>query len=220
MVQFDDDDATVRVKANKYGEVPTPPYVKQQLTISNEQLTKQYQTVYAKSEGSVAAPTAGFHFTEELIEILKNHGVQFAEVTLHVGLGTFLPVKTEKIEEHKMHAEWVELSDKNVQLINAAKADGRRVIAVGTTTVRTLEGIYKKFGDLQAYIGDINIFITPGFEFKVVDAMITNFHLPESTLLMLVSAFVGDRQFILDCYKKAVEAKYRFYSFGDAMLVI
>ncbi len=220
LVQFKDDDMTVRAKANKYGEVPTPPYIKEMSGKAiGLNLDERYQTVYAKEEGSVAAPTAGFHFTPELIEQLKNQGVEFAEVTLHVGLGTFLPVKTEKVEEHKMHPEWVELTDKNAQLINTAKAQGRRVVVVGTTAVRSLEGIFAKRGRLEAFSGDINIFITPGFEFKVVDALITNFHLPESTLIMLVSAFVGSREFTLECYQKAVEAKYRFYSFGDAMFI-
>lgn len=216
LMQFADDDVTVRTKANKYGEVPTPPYISAQI---EENLDQKYQTVYALHEGSVAAPTAGFHFTPELIEKLEKKGVQFAEVTLHVGLGTFLPVKTENVEDHKMHSEWVELTAKNVDLINTAKAEGRRVIAVGTTTVRTLEGVVKTFNGLKPYAGDINIFITPGFEFKIVDALITNFHLPKSTLLMLVSAFVGDTQFVLDCYKKAIKSEYRFYSFGDAMLI-
>jgi S-adenosylmethionine:tRNA ribosyltransferase-isomerase len=244
LVQFQDEDMIVREKANKYGEVPLPPYVEK-----SESKANNYQTVYAKTEGSVAAPTAGFHFTPELIEKLKNRGVGFAEVTLHVGLGTFLPVKSEKVEEHQMHSEWVELNDKNAEIINRAKQEGRRVVAVGTTTVRTLEGIFRlqqsDFGLqssgaevrklksevlLQPFCGDLNIFITPGFEFKVIDALITNFHLPKSTLIMLVSAFVGDRlvgysrsngrEFTLECYKKAVEEKYRFYSFGDAMLII
>ncbi|MDO8509950.1 MAG: tRNA preQ1(34) S-adenosylmethionine ribosyltransferase-isomerase QueA [bacterium] len=219
LLQFQDEDAVVRAKANKYGSVPTPPYVKEAEKNLGGVLSERYQTVYAKEEGSVAAPTAGFHFTPELIEKLKQKGVEFAEVTLHVGLGTFLPVKTDVVEEHRMHAEWVELSDKNAQLINMAKAEGRRVVVVGTTTVRTLEGIFKLKNKLEAYTGDINIFITPGFEFKVVDAMITNFHLPESTLIMLVSAFTGDREFLLSCYQKAVEAKYRFFSFGDAMFI-
>lgn len=219
LVQFPDDDLTVRTKANKYGMVPTPPYIKER-SIEDEELSRRYQTVYAKTEGSVAAPTAGFHFTPELIEKLKEQKVEFAEVTLHVGLGTFLPVKSEHVEDHRMHAEWVEITDRNARLINNAKAEGRRVVVVGTTTVRTLEGVYKKLGKLEAYNGDINIFIAPGFEFNVTDALITNFHLPESTLIMLVSAFVGDRKFLLDCYQKAVEAKYRFYSFGDAMFVI
>jgi len=257
LVQFEDSADVVRSKANKYGQVPVPPYISQKSKVksqkSDSELVTDYQTVYAKYEGSVAAPTAGFHFTDELIEKLKNKGVEFAEVTLHVGLGTFLPVKSENVEEHKMHSEWVELSQENADKINCAKREGRRVVAVGTTTVRTLEGIVlrslpfrgggqggglvqklnsgvsedptpnptpMKGGEfLCPYKGDINIFITPGFEFKVVDAMITNFHLPKSTLLMLVSAFVNDRGFVLDCYKKAVEEKYRFYSFGDAMFI-
>jgi S-adenosylmethionine:tRNA ribosyltransferase-isomerase len=239
LVQFADDDMIVREKANKYGEVPLPPYVEK--SESSEQTSKEnnYQTVYAKHEGSVAAPTAGFHFTSELIEKLKTKGVEFAEVTLHVGLGTFLPVKSDKVEEHQMHSEWVELTDKNADIINRAKAEGRRVVAVGTTTVRTLEGIAQLqskvksqkskesplergrgvFKSIQPYSGDLNIFITPGFEFKIIDALITNFHLPKSTLIMLVSAFVENREFTLECYKKAVKEKYRFYSFGDAMLI-
>jgi S-adenosylmethionine:tRNA ribosyltransferase-isomerase len=220
LIEFSEDDMLVRAKANKYGEVPTPPYVE---TSSS---SERYQTVYAKEEGSVAAPTAGFHFTPELIAKLKDKGVEFAEVTLHVGLGTFLPVKTDSLEEHHMHSEWVELTSKNTDLINTAKAEGRRVVAVGTTTVRALEGIALKFAGqtnsepiLRTYTGDINIFIYPGFKFKVVDALITNFHLPKSTLLMLVSAFAGDREFVLECYQKAVEEKYRFFSFGDAMFI-
>ena len=218
LVQFNMDDMSVRAKANEYGEVPTPPYIK---TAESNQLIKRYQTVYARHEGSVAAPTAGFHFTAELIERLRQKGVEFAEVTLHVGLGTFMPVKTQEIEAHKMHNEWVELTDKNAHLINQAKSEGRRVVAVGTTTVRTLEGLVKKFGQaqLEPFKGDINLFITPGFKFKIVDALITNFHLPQSTLLMLVCAFVQDTDFMLSCYKEAVDKKYRFFSFGDAMLI-
>ncbi len=160
---------------------------------------------------------------------MENKGVEFAEVTLHVGLGTFLPVKTENVEEHKMHGEWVELTSKNADKINIAKSDGRRVVVVGTTTVRTLEGLFALQHDniatlqhgqfLRAYSGEINIFITPGFEFKITDALITNFHLPKSTLLMLVSAFAGNREFVLECYEEAVKEKYRFYSFGDSMLI-
>ncbi|MFA5128165.1 MAG: tRNA preQ1(34) S-adenosylmethionine ribosyltransferase-isomerase QueA [Patescibacteria group bacterium] len=237
LVQFEDDDMIVREKANRYGEVPTPPYIhpvkspqsgvaaqggqfnRVKKLGDNERLVLDYQTVYAKNEGSVAAPTAGFHFTPELIEKLKSRGVEFAEVTLHVGLGTFQPVKEEKLEQHKMHEEWVELTDKNAGLINQAKSEGRRVVAVGTTTTRALEAIADDQGFVRPFSGDINIFIYPGYKFKIIDALITNFHLPKSTLLMLVSAFVDDRKFILDCYGEAVENKYRFFSFGDAMLI-
>lgn len=235
LVQFDEDENIVIEKANKYGKIPVPPYVKEQ-----PKKFEDYQTIYSKNVGSVAAPTAGFHFTPELIFKLKEKGVDFAEVTLHVGLGTFLPVKTENIEDHKIHSEFVELDAENAEKINKAKAEGRRIIAVGTTTVRTLEGIASlasyKDEKFEEYRGDINIFITLGFKFKVVDAMITNFHLPKSTLLMLVSAFVAhkfydskpenfakslddSRKFTLDCYKEAVENDYRFYSFGDAMII-
>lgn len=218
LLQFKEDDMGVRAKANMYGEVPIPPYIGQSTT-DDKQLKINYQTVYAKHEGSVAAPTAGFHFTPELIEILEKKGVQFAEVTLHVGLGTFLPVKSENVEEHVMHSEYAELTDKNSALIEQAKAEGRRVVAVGTTTVRTLEGIHQKFGKIQPFSGDLNLFILPGFKFNVIDALITNFHLPKSTLLMLVSAFAEDKEYVLACYDEAVKNKYRFYSFGDAMMV-
>ena len=233
LVQFPFAEAVVREKANQYGHIPVPPYVKDE-----PHEIESYQTVYAKHEGSVAAPTAGFHFTPELIEKLKEKGVEFAEVTLHVGLGTFLPVKTERIDDHTMHSEWVELTEGNVEKINAAKKAGKRVIAVGTTTVRTLEGIASfrqsaiskqqngsEVGSRQLkaeccpYRGDINLFIKSGFDFKIIDALITNFHLPKSTLLMLVAAFAGDRKFILECYREAVEEKYCFFSFGDAMFI-
>lgn len=225
LVQFEGDEKWVREKANQYGQVPLPPYVKDE-----KHELETYQTIYARNEGSVAAPTAGFHFTPMLIQKLKDTGVEFAEITLHVGLGTFLPVKTERIEDHTMHSEWVELDDENAEKINRAKIEGRRVIAVGTTTVRTLEGIAQlsphlnpplgRGGDIIApYQGDINIFIKHGFEFKIVDALITNFHLPKSTLLILVSAFIGDRMFVLNCYQKAIDEGYRFYSFGDAMFI-
>ncbi len=210
----------VRESANKYGHIPIPPYVKDE-----PHEIEAYQTVYSKHEGSVAAPTAGFHFTPELIERLKIKGVEFAEVTLHVGLGTFLPVKSERIEDHTMHSEWVEITEENAEKINKAKSEGRRVIAVGTTTVRTLEAVARLDRDknihhfIHPYRGEVNIFITPGFEFKIIDALITNFHLPKSTLLMLVSALAKDREFMLSCYKKAVEEKYRFFSFGDAMFI-
>ncbi|MEK7213332.1 MAG: tRNA preQ1(34) S-adenosylmethionine ribosyltransferase-isomerase QueA [Patescibacteria group bacterium] len=229
LVQFNENDLSVRAKANKYGEVPTPPYIKKYPSLypstnrggarGGVDLEQAYQTIYAKHEGSVAAPTAGFHFTPSLIKKLTNMGVGFAEVTLHVGLGTFLPVKTQQVEEHHMHSEWTEISSKNADLINEAKAAGRRIVAVGTTTVRALEGVAEK-GQVRAYSDDLNLFILPGFKFKIVDALITNFHLPESTLLMLVAAFMGDREFALKCYEEAVKEKYRFYSFGDAMLII
>lgn len=235
LVQFPFDQKIVREKANKYGSVPLPPYVKDE-----RHELEAYQTAYAKHEGSVAAPTAGFHFTPDIIEQLRQKGVEFAEVTLHVGLGTFLPVKSERVEDHTMHSEWVEVSEETVEKIHRAKQEGRRVIAVGTTTVRTLEGVAlltkhlehsvsvsndstnlvrDTCDALRAYTGDINIFIKPGFEFQIVDAMITNFHLPKSTLLMLVSAFMKDRNFALSCYTTAVEEQYRFYSFGDAMFI-
>lgn len=221
LVQFPDNEDTVREKANKYGDVPLPPYVKDE----KHQL-QSYQTVYAddKKEGSVAAPTAGFHFTEDIIEKLKKKGVGFAHVTLHVGLGTFLPVKAERIEDHVMHSEWVELEKEQAAIINQAKKDGKRIIAVGTTTVRSLEGIvqlidYKVDGELNPFEGDIDIFINPGFTFKVIDGLITNFHLPKSTLLMLIAAFIGDKDWTLDIYNKAVEEKYRFFSFGDSMFI-
>src|SRR3989339_2227343 len=198
----------VRQKANQYGHVPVPPYVKDephQLDI--------YQTVYARAEGSVAAPTAGFHFTPDLIEKIKKRGVQLAEITLHVGLGTFLPVKAERVDDHVMHSEYVELTAVNAELINQAKKDGRRIIAVGTTTVRTLEGLAQQAGfhdqRLEPYQGEINIFIRPGFSFQIIDGLITNFHLPRSTLLMLVAAFAGDTKFVLDCYEEAKAKNYR-----------
>ncbi|PIZ94718.1 MAG: tRNA preQ1(34) S-adenosylmethionine ribosyltransferase-isomerase QueA [Candidatus Magasanikbacteria bacterium CG_4_10_14_0_2_um_filter_37_12] len=229
LVQFSDDENIVRQKANQYGHIPIPPYVKDE-----PHELEIYQTIYANKdkEGSVAAPTAGFHFTDQVVEKLKAKGVEFADVTLHVGLGTFLPVKSERIEDHTMHSEWIEVLEETVEKINLAKSEGRRVTAVGTTTVRTLEGVacfgsepavYKLSGrrqhKLRSYKGDINIFIKPGFEFQIVDAMITNFHLPKSTLLMLASAFAGNREFMLECYKSAVDNNYRFYSFGDGMFI-
>lgn len=215
LVQFEDNEEVVRAKANRVGSVPLPPYVKDE-----KHELEEYQNVYAKTEGSVAAPTAGFHFTTDLIRKMQQNGVEFASISLHVGLGTFLPMKTERINDHVMHSEWVCMSDETARRINEAKANGRRVIAVGTTTVRTLEGIAELYGGvLKSYTGDINTFITPGFTFRIVDALITNFHLPKSTLLMLVAAFVGDTQRTLDLYQEAIAQQYRFYSFGDAMFV-
>lgn len=200
-------------RCNAEGEVPTPPYVS-----SNASTLDRYQTVYAKTVGSVAAPTAGLHFTPELIEQARSKGVQIEEVTLHVGIGTFRPVQADNIEDHTMHSEWVDIDTATADRINAAKSEGRRIIAVGTTTVRSLEGIAAIRGRLEAYSDELNIFITPGFEFKIVDAMITNFHLPKSTLLMLISAFAG-REHVLAAYQAAIEHRYRFFSFGDVMFI-
>lgn len=218
LLEFPDTPDGVRTKANTHGQIPLPGY------IENDHVDlDMYQTVFAKDdkEGSVAAPTAAFHFTEELLASIRAKGVEIVEVTLHVGLGTFLPVKTDQIEDHEMHSEWVEVSSDAAEVINAAKARGNRVIAVGTTSTRTLEGIanFHESSRVAAYTGDVNLFITPGFEFKVVDALITNFHLPQTTLLMLVSAFAGNIDFMLQCYQEAVDQNYRFYSFGDAMFI-
>jgi S-adenosylmethionine:tRNA ribosyltransferase-isomerase len=199
--------------ADRYGSIPLPPYIK------HPTHPEAYQTSYAKIVGSVAAPTAGFHLTPMLLETIRTKGVTLCEITLHVGLGTFKPIKTKTIEEHKMHSEWVSISKRSAMLINTAKNQRRRVIAVGTTTVRTLEGVAaKNGGHLKAYEGDIDIFITPGFHFNIIDGLLTNFHLPKSTLLILVSAFAG-RTKILHSYREAIQKKYRFYSFGDAMFI-
>jgi S-adenosylmethionine:tRNA ribosyltransferase-isomerase len=199
--------------ADAHGSVPVPPYVEKV-----PEKPDDYQTVYAKDVGSVAAPTAGFHFTPELIGSLRSKGVQFEFVTLHVGIGTFRPVKAATIEEHEMHAEFVAIDQGAAERINAAKREGRRIIAVGTTTVRALEGFARHSGVLEAGSHDVNLFITPGFDFKVVDGLITNFHLPKSTLIVLVSAFAG-RENVLRAYEEAVRLGYRFFSFGDAMFI-
>ncbi|HBE79813.1 MAG TPA: tRNA preQ1(34) S-adenosylmethionine ribosyltransferase-isomerase QueA [Firmicutes bacterium] len=197
----------------KAGETPLPPY------IHNKQVDpERYQTIYARYEGSVAAPTAGLHFTGGLLEQLKAKGVNLGFLTLHVGLGTFRPVKTEIVEEHPMHAEYFTLPADLVDLIAATHQAGKRVIAVGTTVVRVLESQAQENGGLKAGTGETAIFIYPGYRFKVIDGLITNFHLPKSTLLMLVSAFAG-REFIAECYKHAVADQYRFFSFGDAMFI-
>lgn len=192
------------------GSMPLPPYIKEKLQDKN-----RYQTVYAKTDGSAAAPTAGLHFTPELLAKIKDMGVEVVEVLLHVGLGTFRPVKEEIITDHKMHSEYFEVSEQAAEVINKAKAEGRRVIAVGTTSVRTLESATGEDGIIKAGHGDTCIFIYPPYKFKCVDALITNFHLPESTLVMLVAALVG-REKVLEVYKTAVDNKYRFFSFGDA----
>ncbi len=198
---------------DKLGEMPLPPYIKEKLEDKN-----RYQTVYAKNEGSAAAPTAGLHFTPELLSELEKKGVNIAKLTLHVGLGTFRPVKTEDINDHKMHSEFYMIDDENADIINSARANGGKIIAVGTTSTRTLESVADESGYIKAQSGWTDIFIYPGYKFKIIDALITNFHLPESTLIMLVSALAG-RENVLNAYKCAVENKYRFFSFGDAMYI-
>ncbi len=199
--------------ANTYGEIPVPPYIKKIPTDGS------YQTVYASQVGSVAAPTAGFHLTDSILQQIKEKGIQIIEITLHVGIGTFMPIKTETLESHVMHSEWVHISKQTAEQINSAKKNKRRIVAVGTTTVRSLEGVAAVHdGILSEFSGDVNIFITPGYAFSIVDAMLTNFHLPKSTLIVLVSAFAGTT-LIKNAYQKAIDANYRFYSFGDAMFI-
>ena len=198
---------------DKIGLMPLPPYIHEELKEKD-----RYQTVYAKYQGSAAAPTAGLHFTEELLEKIKAKGVEIANVTLHVGIGTFRPVKVEKIEEHHMHSEHYYIKKEDAEKINNAKKNGGRIISVGTTSCRVLESIANENGLVQETEGDTSIFIYPGYKFKCIDALITNFHLPESTLLMLVSALAG-KDYIMEAYKEAVEKKYRFFSFGDAMFI-
>ena len=199
---------------HRIGMMPLPPYITAQL-----QDNDRYQTVYAREEGSAAAPTAGLHFTPELLEKVRAKGVAIAPVMLHVGLGTFRPVKADRVDEHVMHTEFISVSKESADLINARRAAGGRIIAVGTTSCRTLESVTDEQGIVHPVTGDTGIFIYPGYRFKAVDALITNFHLPESTLLMLVSAFYN-RDAMLAAYKTAVEEKYRFFSFGDAMLIL
>ncbi len=196
------------------GEMPLPPYIKKKLEDKN-----RYQTVYSKIEGSAAAPTAGLHFTDELLEKLRAKGIKTAFVTLHVGLGTFRPVSVDKIEDHKMHTEFYQVSKETADIINETRKNGGRIICVGTTSVRTLESSSADDGTVLAGSGDTSIFIYPGYKFKTVDSLITNFHLPESTLLMLISALY-DRDSIMKAYDEAINEKYRFFSFGDAMLII
>ncbi len=198
---------------DQLGQMPLPPYITHQLEDKN-----RYQTVYAKYDGSAAAPTAGLHFTPELLQKVRDMGVSIAEVTLHVGLGTFRPVKVDNILEHHMHSEFYMIDQKAADMINATKAAGHRVISVGTTSTRTLESAADEKGMLKETSGWTEIFIYPGYQFKVIDGLITNFHLPESTLVMLVSALAG-REHVLAAYQKAVEEKYRFFSFGDAMFI-
>ena len=199
---------------DRLGEMPLPPYITHKLKDKN-----RYQTVYAKHEGSAAAPTAGLHFTEELLEEIQSMGVRIAHVTLHVGLGTFRPVKVEEVTEHHMHSEFYVVEEEQAALINQTRKQGGRVIAVGTTSCRTLESAASEDGTLKAGSGWTDIFIYPGYRFKILDGLITNFHLPESTLIMLVSAFAG-KEHVLAAYEEAVREKYRFFSFGDDMLIL
>ncbi|MDO4501330.1 MAG: tRNA preQ1(34) S-adenosylmethionine ribosyltransferase-isomerase QueA [Erysipelotrichaceae bacterium] len=198
---------------NEVGLMPTPPYIHEKLTDNN-----RYQNVYAKPLGSAACPTAGLHFTEELNKKLEEKGVEILDVTLHVGLGTFKPVKEDNIEDHNMHTEAYSMSAYTAERLNLAKKEGRRIIAVGTTSTRTMETIMNKYGEFKECSGDTNIFIYPPYKFKAIDAQITNFHLPKSTLIMMISALCS-REMILDAYKTAVEEKYRFFSFGDSMFI-
>ncbi len=212
-VTFRYDTETLYEKLDEFGKMPLPPYITKQLEDQS-----QYQTVYAKELGSAAAPTAGLHFTPALMERIKAMGVDIAELTLHVGLGTFRPVQEDDIADHKMHTERYTITEEVAEKIRTAKAEGRRVIAVGTTSCRTLEAVTAKYGEIRACSGETDIFLYPGVELKCIDGLITNFHLPESTLIMLVSAFYGYDK-TMAAYKVAVEEKYRFFSFGDAMFI-
>ncbi len=198
---------------DELGVMPLPPYIKQQCEDKDD-----YQTVYAKVPGSVAAPTAGFHFTDELFAKIKDKGIEVLDVTLNIGLGTFRPVKVSDTKDHIMHEETYSMDEHTAERLNLAKKEGRRIIAIGTTSVRTLESIYSKYHEFRAESSSTSIFISPGYTFGAVDALITNFHLPKSTLVMLVSAFMG-REWTLQCYEEAVKEKYRFFSFGDAMFI-
>ncbi|MDY5704582.1 MAG: tRNA preQ1(34) S-adenosylmethionine ribosyltransferase-isomerase QueA [Lachnospiraceae bacterium] len=212
IIRFDFDGIFEEI-LDQLGQMPLPPYITHQLKDRN-----RYQTVYAKHEGSAAAPTAGLHFTKELLQEIRDMGVNIAEVTLHVGLGTFRPVKEENVLEHHMHTEYYKVTQEAADMINAAKASGNRVIAVGTTSTRTLEAAAEEDGTLREKSGWTDIFIYPGYKFKVIDCLITNFHLPKSTLIMLVSA-LASREHILAAYNEAVKEGYRFFSFGDAMFI-
>ena len=217
--EIDDPNRSTAAIIERYGRVPLPPYIERDLDSEEPAADRErYQTVYARERGAVAAPTAGLHFTEALLEQLSELGVERAHVTLHVGPGTFRPIQSELIEEHRMHAERYELSQETVDAIAQTKARGGRVVCVGTTTVRVLEGVASQ-GPLEPGHGRTSLFIYPGFEFRVCDALLTNFHLPRSSLLVLVSALVG-RDATLALYRRAIDAKYRFYSYGDAMLIL
>jgi S-adenosylmethionine:tRNA ribosyltransferase-isomerase len=210
---FDVSGTDLRSAIWRLGEMPTPPYVRERIADP-----ERYQTVYAREEGSVAAPTAGFHFTPEILDRLRSKGMQLEFVTLHVGLGTFLPVKVEDVAAHQMHSEYCRVAPEIAARLTAAREAGRRIVAVGTTAVRTLETAAGENGRISPFAGETRLFIRPGYRFRAVEAMVTNFHLPRSTLLMLVAAFAG-RAATLDAYEAAVSQRYRFYSFGDAMLI-
>ena len=212
LLQFHTDEIFLEV-LERLGHVPLPPYIKAELKDA-----ERYQTVYANEPGSAAAPTAGLHFTRELLERLEQTGIELERITLHVGLGTFRPVKEEDLTRHEMHAEYCAISKDTAERINTAKREGRRIIAVGTTSCRTLEAVADDNGFVRPFAGQVNIFIYPGYRFKCIDGLITNFHLPESTLIMLVSALAG-REAVLRAYETAVRERYRFFSFGDAMLI-
>lgn len=212
LLQFHTDEIFLEV-LERLGHVPLPPYIKEELKDA-----ERYQTVYANEPGSAAAPTAGLHFTQELLEQLASVGIELNRITLHVGLGTFRPVKEEDLTKHEMHAEYCAVSAAVAEHINEAKREGRRIIAVGTTSCRTLEALSDEKGYIRPFHGQVNIFIYPGYQFKCIDGLITNFHLPESTLIMLVSALAG-REAVLHAYETAVRERYRFFSFGDAMLI-
>ncbi|MCY1570414.1 tRNA preQ1(34) S-adenosylmethionine ribosyltransferase-isomerase QueA [Staphylococcus pettenkoferi] len=201
-------------RLDELGEMPLPPYIKERLDDPD-----RYQTVYAKESGSAAAPTAGLHFTDELLEAIRAKGIRIAFITLHVGLGTFRPVSVDNIDDHEMHSEYYQISENTAQLLNETRRKGGRIISVGTTTTRTLETVRSQHDQFVATSGWTDIFIYPGYEFKAIDGLITNFHLPKSTLVMLVSAF-STRENVLNAYREAVERQYRFFSFGDAMLII
>lgn len=212
IVEFEFDGIFEQV-LDKLGQMPLPPYITKKLEDKD-----RYQTVYAKNKGSVAAPTAGLHFTNELLKQLEEKNIKIAKLTLHVGLGTFRPVKVENITEHKMHSEYFCIDEENANIINETKKNGGKIIVVGTTSCRTLETIADENGKIKASNGWTNIFIYPGYKFKIVDSLITNFHLPESSLIMLVSAF-AKREYILKAYKEAIKNEYKFFSFGDAMFI-
>lgn len=213
LIQFDYEGIFEEI-LDRLGEMPLPPYITHKLKDKS-----RYQTVYAKHEGSAAAPTAGLHFTEELLSEIREMGVSIAHVTLHVGLGTFRPVKVENVTEHHMHSEFYVVEEEQAALVNETRKKGGRIIAVGTTSCRTLESAAAENGVLRAGSGWTDIFIYPGYRFKILDGLITNFHLPESTLIMLVSAFAG-KEHVMKAYQEAVKEKYRFFSFGDATLII